>query len=64
MPKEITSKEEFAKLLDRASEVRVVRSGDSAKVKLRTKGALYTFKTSTEEADVLVKGTKAPVEEL
>ncbi len=64
MPKEIISKEEFEKLLDHASEVRIVRNAGSAKVKLRTKGALYTFKTSTEEADVLVKGTKAPVEEL
>ncbi len=63
MPKEITSKEEFEKLLDQASEVRIVRSADSAKVKLRTKGALYTFKTSTEEADGLLKGSKAPVEE-
>lgn len=63
MPKEISSSEEFAKLLDQASEVRVVRLGDNAKVKLRTKDALYTFKTGTKEADSLLKSVKVPVEE-
>ena len=46
MPIELKSKTELAKLLDEATEVRVVRSGDDAKVKLRTEKALYTFKTS------------------
>ena len=63
MPKELKSKEEFDKLLESATEVRVSRLGDSAKVKLRTKGALYTFKTSSEDADAIVKGTKTPVVE-
>lgn len=64
MPKEIKSKEQFEKLVESATEVRVVHSGDDAKVKLRTKSALYTFKTTKEEADSLVKGTKAPVVEI
>ncbi len=63
MPKEITSKEQFEKLLESATEVRVSRSGDEAKVKLRTKEALYTFKTTAEDADSMVKGTKVPVTE-
>lgn len=63
MPKEIKDKEQFDKLLKDADEVRVSRKGEEAKVKARTKDALYTFKTSTEEADSLVKGLKAPVVE-
>ena len=63
MPKEITAKEQFQKLLGEATEVRVAHKGDQAKVKLRTKGALYTFKTTSEEADAMVKGTKAPIVE-
>ncbi len=63
MPKEIANSDEFAKLLEAATEVRVVRSGDSAKVKIRTRETLYTFKTTTEEADSLVKSAKVPVQE-
>lgn len=62
MPKEIT-KEEFEKLLPDATEIRVVRDGDSAKVKLRTTEALYTLKTTSEEADALIKGSKLPITE-
>ena len=63
MPRELKSKEEFDKLLVEATEVRVFRHGDEAKVKLRTKGALYTFKTTSDDADSLVKGVKVPVAE-
>ena len=63
MPKELRSKEAFEKLLDSATEVRVTRDGDDAKIKLRTKEALYTFKTTGAEADTLIKGLKAPVVE-
>jgi len=61
MPEELKTKEEFEKLLESATEVRVVRHGDEAKVKLRTRGALYTFKTTLGDADSLIKGIKAPV---
>ena len=64
MPKEITAKEQFEKLVGQATEIRVAREGDSAKVKLRTKDALYTFKTTSEDADALIKGKKVPVVEL
>ena len=59
MPRELKSRDEFDKLMESATEIRVSRQGDSAKVKLRTKGALYTFKTSSEEADAIAKATKA-----
>jgi hypothetical protein len=61
MPKEIKDKEQFSKLIESASEVRVSRRGDKAKVKLRTTKALYTIVTTTEEADSLLKGVKSPV---
>lgn len=64
MPREIKDKEEFEKLLDKATEIRIVRSGDDAKVKLRTGTVLYTFKTTSEEADSLTKGTKTPIQEI
>ena len=63
MPKEVKSKEEFQKLLESAAEIRVSRHDDEAKVKLRTKTALYTFKTTGAEADAILKGTKATVVE-
>jgi hypothetical protein len=39
----------------------VVRNEETAKVKIRTKRGLYTFKTTGEEADLLLKGIKVPV---
>ncbi len=63
MPREVKDKEQFGKLMEGATEVRVSRRGDEAKVKLRTKDALYTFKTTTEEADSMLKGAKIPVVE-
>lgn len=64
MPREVKTKEEFDKLLEHATEIRVIRDEDSAKIKLRTRDALYTFKTTTEDADAVVKATKTPVVEL
>ena len=61
MPREVTSKEDFEKMMEGATEIRVSRHGDSAKVKLRTKEGLFTLKTTTEEADAMVKGAKVPV---
>lgn len=63
MPKEIRSREEFEKLLPSATEIRVVRSGEQAKIKLRTKERLYTFQTSESDVEALTKGTKTPVVE-
>ncbi len=63
MPREIKEKEVFAKLLEGATLVRVVKEGANAKVKARTKNVLYTYKTNLEEADALTKGLKVTVEE-
>jgi len=63
MPRELKSKDEFQKLLETATEVRVSRKGDDAKIKLRTRDALYTFKTTSAEADSLTKGLKTPLVE-
>jgi hypothetical protein len=63
VPKELKSRDEFKKLLESASEIRVLRRGDEAKIKLRAKDALYTFRTSTADADSMIKGTKTPVVE-
>ncbi len=64
MPHEVSTKQDFQKLIPSATEVRVVRDGDNAKLKLRTKHGLITFKTSGEEADTLIKGLKIPVIEI
>jgi hypothetical protein len=64
VPSELTSKDQFKGLLKQATEVRVIKDGDSAKVKLRTKKGLFTFKTTEEEAETLVKGLRIPVVEL
>ena len=63
MPFEVTSKDDFRELLKEAQEIRIVRKEDSAKVKVRTKKGLYTYKTTSEEADALVKGAKAAIVE-
>lgn len=63
MPKEVTSKEEFLKLLEGADEVRVARDGENAKVKVRSHGLLHTFKTTTEDAESIIKGLKAEIVE-
>jgi hypothetical protein len=63
MPREIMSKEEFQKLLPSATEIRVLRSGDSTKIKLRTAEQLYTYRTKEGEVEALTKGTKTPIVE-
>ena len=63
MPSEVTSKDDFKELLKEAQEIRIVRKDDSAKVKIRTKKGLYTFKTTGTEADSIVKGVKTAIVE-
>jgi hypothetical protein len=63
MPHEVTSQDQVKALLKDAVEVRIVRNEDSAKLKVRTRKGLYTFKTTGEEADALVKGIKTPIVE-
>ncbi len=53
LPREITTEEEFLRIAKTAEECRVKKSGDVVKLKLRTKGTLYTFKTNPNKADEL-----------
>jgi hypothetical protein len=64
MPREITSAEEFTKLVPRAIEVRVKRLRDMVKLKLRTPQLLYTFKCDPATADRLLNGLKIPIVDL
>ncbi len=63
MPREITSREEMEKLLAGATKIRVVKGKDKVKLKVRTNEMLYTFKTSEDDAEALIKGLKAEVVE-
>ena len=58
MPKQIQSSEEFRKMLPKAHELRVVRSSEYVKLKLRMPDLLYTYKTNVDEADDLIKSAK------
>jgi len=58
LPKELKSSEQFQKLMPSAVELRVVRQKESVKLKLRTPNYLYTFKTSEDEAEDLIKNAK------
>ncbi len=61
MPRELKSKEEFTAAAEKAKEIRIVKDGDSAKVKLRTDKGLLTFKTTAEDADAIEKDTDLDV---
>ncbi len=64
MPKEVLDIEEFRKAIPYASECRVVRSGDTVKVKLRLKRLLYVYKTTTKDVDALLKEIKTDIIEI
>ncbi|MEE9134773.1 MAG: hypothetical protein V3U25_02850 [Nitrososphaerales archaeon] len=64
MPKEVLDIEEFRKAIPFASECRVVRSGETVKVKLRLKRLLYVYKTNTKDADELLKEIKTDIIEI
>jgi len=58
MPKQIQTTEEFEKLLTKALQLRVVRLDEFVKLKLRTPDFLYTYKTTSDEANDLIKSAK------
>ena len=64
MPKEVLDIEEFRKVLPQAIECRVVRSGDTVKIKLRLKRLLYVYKTNSDDADKLLKEIKTDIIEI
>lgn len=45
-------------MLPKAHELRVVRSSEYVKLKLRMPDLLYTYKTNVDEADDLIKSAK------
>lgn len=58
MPKELRSVEQLEKLMPRGLELRVVRSKENVKLKLRTPEYLYTFKTDHDQAESILKNAK------
>lgn len=64
MPKEVLNIEEFRKVMPYASECRVVRSGETVKVKLRLKRLLYVYKTNAKDVDELLKEIKTDIIEI
>lgn len=64
MPKEVLDIEEFRKVIPYATECRVVRSGETVKVKLRLKRLLYVYKTTTKDVDALLKEIKTDIIEI
>lgn len=62
MPLQVRSKDKAEELIDKASEIRVVKGkGDSVKLKFRTPDALYTYVTTAAEAAAMTKGMKTPI---
>jgi len=62
MPLQIRSKQEAENLIEKATEIRVVKGkGDDVKLKMRTPKALYTFVTTADEAAAMTKGLKTPI---
>lgn len=62
MPLQVKSKDEAESLIEKATEIRVVKGkGDAVKVKMRTPKALYTFITTADEAAEMTKGLKTPI---
>lgn len=56
MPMEITDENKFVELAKtRASSCRIKKVGDVVKLKLRTPSMLYTYKTTSDKAEKLLK---------
>ena len=58
MPREIRDSEQFNKLIPKAVEMRVVRQKEIVKLKIRTPDYLYTYKTTEDEAQDIIKNSK------
>jgi hypothetical protein len=64
MPKQIFDSKTFKNLIDRAEEIRVSRDKGRTKLKLKTKGMLYTYVSDEDEAEKLLKNVDKPIVEL
>ena len=58
MPRELHNLDQFQKLMPKAVELRVVRSGEYVKLKLRTPDYLFTYRTNSDEAADILKSAK------
>ena len=63
MPRRIGSLEDFRRELAKATDCRVVSRGESFKIKLRTKAALWTYVIEAAEADKVLEEVKIPITE-
>jgi sRNA-binding carbon storage regulator CsrA len=62
MPLQVWSKEKAEGLIDKATEIRVVKlKEDKVKLKFRTRDELYTYVTTESEATEMTKGLKTPI---
>ena len=64
MPVEITNEKEFLDIAKIATLCRIKKSKDTVKLKLRTPKHLFTFKTTPDRAEVLLKDIEIPQVEL
>lgn len=64
MPREIFDEEQFIDLSERSFHCRVKRLRDEVKLKLRTKKVLYTYKTTPQRAEALLRQISCEVIEL
>jgi len=61
MPTEVSDREEFVKLSERATECRVKRLQDTVRLKLRTPRQLYTIKVDPQKAAEMLKQIRCEV---
>src|SRR5579884_3751566 len=64
MPKQIYDSKTFKSLIPRAEEIRVARSKGKTKLKVRTKGMLYTYVSDDSEAEKLLRNVDKPIVEV
>ena len=64
MPVELYDPEEFVEMSKKAVECRVIRKGDTVKLKLRSKRYLYTLKTSPKDVEKILSRISCEVREV
>jgi ferritin-like protein len=63
MPKQIYDIDKFLEMSDDAEECRVKRGKDQVKLKLRTRGYLYTLIVEPQKAEEIIQQVKCQVVE-
>ena len=64
MPVEIYDPQQFIELSKNSVECRVIRKGDTVKLKLRAKKHLYTLKTTPKDAEGILAQIPCEVREV